>query len=380
MVASGNYRVRRVATSGIITTVAGNGTQGYAGDGGPAVNAQFRNVPGAIAADASGNLFVTDGHSVRTVSRTGIITTVAGNGTAGFSGDGGMAASAQLNGPSGLAVDGAGSLYIADYNARRVRRVSRDGIITTVAGGGDSALEGVPAVYAELSPIAVAVDSSGNLYIADCACDWDGDGGSRVRKVSSDGRIFTVAGAGNAGFSGDGGRATSALLDGADALAVDAAGNLYIGEFENSRIRKVSTGGIITSVAGGSPKPAPSSPSGGSATSGMLGGRTTAVALDARDNLLIAGDSAVNRVTPNAIIEFVAPVGGTAITGDKAGNLFVAGLAIRKLSPNGTVGTVIGPGLFGTPGVGGFGIAVDGAGDLFVGSGSLVRKSHLPEG
>ncbi len=367
----GNYRVRRVASSGIIATVAGNGTQGNSGDGGPAVNAQFA-FPGAVAVDAAGNLFVADGNSVRKISVSGIVATVAGNGTAGLSGDGGPGVNAQLNGPWGLAVDSAGNLYIADTNNFRVRRVSPDGIIATVAGigGWGSSGDGEPATSAQLIPVALAVDGSGNLYIADCDCGFDGPAASSVRKVAPDGIITTVAGTGVPGFSGDGGPATSAQLLGPDALAVDGAGNLYIGEIANYRIRKVSTNGIITTVAGGGPA---GNPSGSPATIASLG-QTWGITVDGMDNLLIAGSTAVDKITPDGIVHTAAPVGGNAITGDKSGNLFVAGLAIEKVSASGTVSSLLAPGTFGTPGVGGYGLAVDSAGNLLVGSGYIVSK------
>jgi hypothetical protein len=199
-------RVRRVAPSGTIATVAGNGAQGYSGDGGPAVNAQFGNA-GAIAVDGMDNLFIADtgNNSVRKVSSIGIISTVAGNRTAGFSGDGGPATKAQLSAPSGLAVDNSGNLYIADYVNLRVRKVSTNGIITTVAGNGGSGFsgDGGAAINATfLGPQGVALDSAGNLYIADCDCYEDGSG-AYIRKVSPSGIITTVAGNGTCCFSGD---------------------------------------------------------------------------------------------------------------------------------------------------------------------------------
>jgi PKD repeat protein len=237
-----NNRIRKVS-GGIITTVAGTGTAGPLGDGGQATSAQLNN-PSDVAVDAQGNLYIADtqNHKIRKVSG-GIITTVAGTGTAGPLGDGGQATSAQLNKPSDVAVDAQGNLYIADYNNNRIRKVS-GGIITTVAGTGTAGPlgDGGQATSAQLNdPEGVAVDAQGDLYIADA-------GNHKIRKVSG-GVITTVAGTGTAGFFGDGGQATSAQLQFPDGVEADAQGNLYIADTSNSRVRKVS-GGVITTVAG----------------------------------------------------------------------------------------------------------------------------------
>jgi sugar lactone lactonase YvrE len=239
----GGHQVRKVS-GGNITTVAGTGVVGYSGDGGQATSAQL-NGPVGIALDAQGNLYISDrdNHRIRKVSG-GIITTVAGTGVQGYSGDGGQATSAQINSVYGIALDAQGNLYLADYGGNRVRKVSSSGTISTVAGTGVAGFsgDGGQATSAQVSgPIGVAVDPQGNLYIADL-------NNNRVRKVSSDGIINTVAGTGTTGFSGDGGQATSAQISAGD-VTLDAAGNLYIADFSNSRIRQV-TGGIITTIAG----------------------------------------------------------------------------------------------------------------------------------
>ena len=228
-----------------IETVAGSANMG---DGGPATAAQIGSIQG-IATDRLGNLYLSDtDHSrVRKIDTTGTITTVAGTGTAGFGGDGGPATSAQLNLPYGLAVDAAGYLYIADLNNNRVRRVGPDGTIDTYAGSGGqgSSGDGGPASSAQmLSPRNVAVDAAGNLYISEFA-------GHRVRKVTPDGKISTAVGTGIAGFRGDGGSAAAAQLAFPAGLALDRLGSLYIADSQNQRVRKVLPGGQISTVVGG---------------------------------------------------------------------------------------------------------------------------------
>ena len=233
----------------IIQTVAGNGTAGFAGDGGPATSSEVFG-PNGIAFDSAGNLYIADSYNgrIRKISAsTGLISTVAGNGTAGYSGDGGPALSAAI-GARGIAVDGSGNIYMADSGDNVVRKVTAStGIITTVAGNGTTGFagDGGSATSAQLNgPFAVAVDSAGNLYIAD-------GGNNRIRKVTSSGTISTVAGNGTGGFAGDGGAATTAELYDPVGVALDSAGNLYIADQYNDRIRKVTTTGIISTVAGG---------------------------------------------------------------------------------------------------------------------------------
>jgi sugar lactone lactonase YvrE len=255
-----NQVVRKVAAgTGIISTVAGNGIHGYTGDGGPAIKAELA-FPAAVALDSAGNLYIVDsGNSViRMVAPgTGTITTFAGTGSAGYSGDNGPATSAQLSSPAGIAVDGTGNVYISD-GSYRVRQVAaKTGIIATYAGNGNygDSGDGGPAVNAELGyPAGLATDSSGNLYIADASQNV-------IREVSAaTGVIVTVAGTkpangfggyGSGGYSGDGGPATAAQMNSPGAVAVDSAGNLFIADTINQVIRKVTAAtGIITTLAG----------------------------------------------------------------------------------------------------------------------------------
>jgi trimeric autotransporter adhesin len=412
--ANQNRVLRLEAVTGILTLVAGNGTTGFSGDGGPATSAQL-SAPSGVAVDPEGNLYIADrsNNRIRRVSG-GVITTVAGSGAVGegaggFSGDNGPATSAQLDDPAGIALDSAGNLYIADVNNQRVRRVS-GGVITTVAGsgpvgvgtGGFSGDNGL-ATSAQLGdPEDVAVDSAGNLYIADTF-------NNRIRKVSG-GAITTVAGDGMASFSGDNGPATSAQLDGPQDVAVDSAGNLYIADEENFRIRKASNGVITTVAGGGIEYPGDNGP----ATSADLP-YPTGVAVDFAGNLYIADTSGdlIRRVSSGVIttvagngnggfsgdngpatsaqLNLDGNAGGTTIAVDSVGNLYIADTLnnrIRKIS-NGVITTVAGSGPVGV-GTGGFsgdngpaasaqlnqptGVAVDSVGNLYISEAGAIRK------
>lgn len=262
-----NHRVRKIIIpSNEITTVAGSGPVGpgngsFSGDNGPATNARL-NLPTSLALDRLGNLYIADDANNRIrkiISPTGVITTVAGNGSMTYGGDNGLATAAQLQIPGDIVVDNEGNLYIADSGNNRIRKViAATGIITTVAGSGPTGLgngdfsgDGGPASAALLDyPLRIALDGAGNLYIADA-------NNHRIRKViAATGSITTVVGSGppgfgNGGFSGDGGLATNARLNFPTGVAVDAMGNLYIADNGNHRIRKViSATGVITTIAG----------------------------------------------------------------------------------------------------------------------------------
>ncbi|MGA9670802.1 MAG: hypothetical protein WBQ94_16445, partial [Terracidiphilus sp.] len=295
--------VRKIAAgTGIISTFAGNGTAGYTGDGGPATSAEL-NTPRGLAVDGAGNLYIADLNNsvVRMVTAsTGVITTVAGSDSQGYSGDGGQASGAKLAGPSGVASDSAGNLYISDQWSSVVRKVSvATGIITTVAGNGSSGYsgDGRAATSATLdSPENVVVDAAGDLYIADT-------GNNVIRKIAaSTGIITTFAGNGTAGYGGDAGQATAAgaELNVPFGVALDGAGNLYISDWNNNVIRMVtaSTGVISTVVGNGT---AGFAGDGGPATSAELNG-PLGVAVDGAGDIYLA-DSQNQRVrTVNAIV------------------------------------------------------------------------------
>jgi uncharacterized protein (TIGR03437 family) len=418
--ASGNFyfgsihSIFRVDPSGTLTRVAGNGRAGYSGDGGPATSAQFQ-FPDGIALDPAGNLFVADksAHVIRKVS-AGIVTTYAGTGFAGYSGDGGPAAAAQFNGPAGVAVDAAGNVFVADTNNSAVRKIAPDGTISTVAGNGPAGYngDGIPAVAASLNaPQGVAVDSAGNLYIADTD-------NHRIRQVSPNGTIATFAGTGLATYSGDnvgGTGITSSSGDGGPAtkssvvlptdVAVDAAGNVYIADYGNSKIRVVSKG-IIRSITGSQNGVSPVD--GETAVSIRLNG-PTGVAADAAGNVYLAegsigsgsglanGDFRVWKISADGLFSTAAGNGSVSFSGDgaqatvaqlnvpggiaadSAGNFYIADSLnhrIRKISASGVITTVAGTGAAGYSGDGGLatnaqlngpmGVAADAFGDLFI--------------
>jgi uncharacterized protein (TIGR03437 family) len=450
-----NHNIREVsAKTGTINTVVGTGGFGATGDGGPAAAATLGN-PFDIALDAQGDLFIVDGYnnSVRKVTAgpTPTITRLAGS-TVGYSGDGGPATAAQLNNPVGVAVDSSGAVYIADTanqrirvvnagiisefagadhdqgdggkavdavlffpdrmawdsganlfiadtNNNRIRMVTPSGIISTIAGTGSSVVsgDGGPAISAGVdSPVAVAEDSSGNLFIAT---------ENQIRKVDSHGNISTVVNTANtAGFNGDGAAAAAALLNNPTGLAFDSAGNLYIADSSNHRIRKVS-GGNITTVAGSGPiclNPCNNGSftgDGGPATSATMS-YPWDVAFDSSGNLLIA-DSNNNRirlVDADGNINTVAGSGTnsgytgdlgpatsalldapTAVAADSSGNFYIAddsNNAVRMVDALGVISTIAGTNTIGFSGDGGpgdsaelddpYGVAIDTSGNVWI--------------
>jgi len=243
----GNSVIRKVATDGIITTVAGMiGQFGFSGDGGIATSAKL-DFPTGVGVDTDGNLYICDrnNHRIRKVDENGIITTVAGNGTEGDSGEGQQATSAQLNNPQDIVIDANGNMYICDWLNNKIKKVATNGIITTIAGTGEYGYSGDDglAIAATLKgPFNIALDNTGNVYISD---------DDRIRKINTNGIITTVAGKQSFGeFNGDGGLATEAKFNEPRGIAIDASGNIFITDTSNHRIRKVTTDGIINTIVG----------------------------------------------------------------------------------------------------------------------------------
>ncbi len=226
-----NYRIRKIDTAGIIYTIAGNGVSAYSGDSGQAISASFIQ-PSGICIDSLGNIYIADDARIRKIDTSGIITTVAGNGTVGFSGDSGLATSAEIH-AHGIYIDKSGNLFIADfYRIRVVNAIT--GVINTIAGTGISPYngDGIPAISANFNTIGLVWDSIGNIYTADLD-------NNRVREIDTFGIIHTIAGTGIAGFSGDGGLADTATMYDPSGVAFDPCGNLLVPCKENFRIRKI---------------------------------------------------------------------------------------------------------------------------------------------
>lgn len=290
---------------GTINTIAGNGIMGFGGNGGPATAASLYTPTGTLLLP-SGDLLIADlvNHQVRKVSPAGVITAFAGTGIAGFSGDGGAATAARLNHPYGLATDVAGNIYVADQYNHRIRKISPAGIITTVAGTGTAAYsgDGGPASAAKLSfPNYIYMSSSGDLFVTD-------NGNHVIRKISVAGTISTIAGNGIPGASGDGGPATAARLNYPAGLTMDSYGNLYVAGNVTNNVRKISTSGIITSIAGTGI--AGFSGDGGAATTAQLS-MPLDITFNAAGDLLVA-DYGNNRVRK---IAGFAPTGIPVFTG-----------------------------------------------------------------
>ena len=325
-----------------------SGTASYAGDGGLATAATFSS-PFGIAMDHAGNIYVADNNNnvVRKITQGGYISTFAGTGTAGGSGDGGAATSAKLNHPRGLAFDSSGNLYIADTSSCVIRKVTPAGIISLYAGSyvSNYSGDGGAATSATMSsPYGIAFDSNSNLYIADKS-------NNVIRKVTAGGTISTFAGNHTAGYSGDGGAATAAKLNGAKGVAVDASGNVYIGDGANNRVRMVNGSGIISTFAG------------------------TGSATDSGDG---SAASVAGVVNPQTVMV------------DAAGNVLIGeGARLRWVSTGGVIQTIMGNGTSGSSGNGGAatsamvgtitGVVLDAQGQLYVvdNSNSVVRSVAL---
>jgi sugar lactone lactonase YvrE len=371
-----NSTVRKIVlSSGVISRTAGQiGLSGTTGDGGLATSAKFWH-PRALATDGSNNLYVSDSYGLKirkvTVS-TGNISTIAGTGSVAQEGLNGQATASPLSSPSGVAVDSLGNMYISNNRLHQVRKVDTTGKITILAGAGTAcgtcAQDGTAAASAWLgAPSGLAVDQSGNVYIAD-------NGASKIRKVTaSTGIISTVAGTGTSGYSGDGGVATSAQISAINAITIDATGNIYFADFSNHRIRKINTSGVISTIAGTGTMG--NAGNGGSATSATIS-YPNGIAVDSAGNVYFSQiyNHNVRRIDTGGIITVVAGTGAAGFSGDGgsailaelsypqslfvdgSGNLYISDMVnrrIRKVDSAGIISTIAGTGAAGSTGDGG---------------------------
>jgi uncharacterized protein (TIGR03437 family) len=386
---SGNSRVRRIATDGTINTVAGDGIPTYGGDNGPATAAQID--PAAIAVDSHGNLYIADGNNyrIRKVDTNGIITTIAGNGTAGYVGDNGPATSAEIDFVADVAVDNAGNVYLADYYNYEVRKIDTTGMMTDFAGGVSygSIASGVPATTAVMNPQGVAFDGTGNLYISDANGNY-----TVIQRVDlSTGLIYTVAGSGTVGFTGDSGVALYAELNNPAGIVV-SAGAIYFADVSNLRVRKIANN-IINTVAGTGDRDT------GPATNAFLN-FPEGLAIDGTGDILVAdtGNLEAREFKAGGNINGVGQLQGGSPFGaavDKAGNFYITDEEpsfpsqmphILQISPGGTTTVIAGNGPDGFSGDEGpatlavlntpQGLGVDAAGNIYVADrgNSRVRK------
>ncbi len=415
-----NHRVRKIDTSGIITTIAGTGERGYAGDGGPATQAEFdsprgigvnwlgeifvadygnhvvRKIdvlgriitlrtsgplfdPEGLALDLFGNVLVAESHPrnhlVRRIDFRGNVTTLAGGlGQRGGFAGGSSAAEARLYYPRGVAADLAGNVYVADSFNHRVRKIGPTGTIATIAGTGERGFsgDGGPAVDAQLwGPSGLLVDLAGNVYISD-------SGNHRVRKVDSSGMIETIAGPGEPGILGNGGPATEARLQFPRGLAMDASGSLFLADSGHDIVRKISPSGTIDPFAGSGEQF--DKGDGGPASMAQFG-YPQDIAADAAGNVYVLDSGQVRRIDSNGMIATIATAlrNSTELELDAAGNLYLAerfGHRVRKIDLEGTITTIAGTGERGFSGDGGAAteaqlssprsIAVDSVGNVYV--------------
>jgi uncharacterized protein (TIGR03437 family) len=400
---SGNHVVRKVDSTGKITTVIGGGTPGYSADGTPVLQANL-NYPTSLAFDPMGNLYIGEGlnYIVRRLSTTGALTTVAGNRQQGYFGDGGPATSARIGRVTTLYSDGS-SIYLADADSGKLRRITLDGIINVIAGNGNFSFGGDsgPAVDANLGePTGVAIGSDGRVYIADAF-------NNRIRVIDRNGVITTFAGDGEAAYRGDNGPANQASLADPEGVAVDRNNNVYIADSGNGVVRRVTPEGIITTFAG-SANPGPGTGDGGPATKAALQ-YPIYVLPDDTGNVYIADadDSRIRKVVPDGTISTIAGNGNSADAGDggpatsasfltpfglafdAARNLYVSDYdanRIRRIAADGTIQAFAGNGKAGFGGDGGpkenatfnnpAGLAFDSAGALYIAdsSNSYIRR------
>jgi sugar lactone lactonase YvrE len=382
-----SHLIRKITPTGVVTTLAGTeGTNGGFVDG-LGTSAQFTN-PHSLAVDASGNIYVADtgNNCIRKITPTGVVTTLAGSGIAGFAD--GIGTSAQFKTPCGVAVDGSGNVYVADTNNHRIRKITPIGVVTTLAGTGapNGGYVDGPGTSAQFySPHGLAVDATGNIYVADTY-------NNRIRKITTAGVVTTFAGSSGGYVEGTG---TTAKFQYPYSIAIDALGNKYVADYDNDRIRKITTTGVVTTFAG-------------YGTDGYVDGSgiyaqfygPQGIAVDASGNVFVADTSSsrIRKITPAGVVTTLA--GGTSVqfngpsgvAVDVSGNVYVADTnnhRIRKISTSGVVTTFAGSGAYGfADGIGTLaqfanphGLAVDASGNIYVAdTGNNCIRKITPSG
>ena len=383
-----NHKIRKITPAGLVSTFAGSGIPGSVDGSGTDA---FFNGPADIALDASGNLFVADAgnHKIRKITPLGVVTTVAGSGTIGSTNGTGIAAS--FNYPCGVAVDASGNLFVADRDNNKIRKITPAGVVTTFAGSGSSgSLEGTGTAASFSSPEGVAIDTSGNIFVADTR-------NAKIRKVTPSGVVTTFTGSGSGGSTD--GSGTAASFNSPQDLIVDGGGNVFVADsnnFDNHKIRKITSAAVVTTIAG------INMAQDGPGTAANFGS-PQGVAMDTSGNIFVADGSKIRKITPAGVVTTFAGSGssgstdgtGTAasfgglggVASDASGNLFIADTGnnkIRKITPAGVVTTFAGSGgqgrVNGTGTAASFsrpeGVAVDASGNVFVADASnhMIRK------
>ena len=389
-----NSTIRKITSAGVVTTFAGTAGSTGSADG-TGVAAQF-NYPSGVAVDSAGNVYVadTDNSTIRKITSAGVVTTFAG--TAGLTGTAdGTGAAARFNYPPGVAVDSSGNVYVADYST--IRKITSGGVVTTLAGTADSpgSTDGTGAAAQFNTPNGVAVDSAGNVYVADTD-------NSTIRKITSAGVVTTFAGTAGSTGSADG-TGVAAQFNYPSDVAVDSAGNVYVADTNNSTIRKITSAGVVTTIAGTAGSTGSTDGTGAAAQFNTPNG----VAVDSAGNVYVAdtNNSTIRKITSGGVVTTIAGTAGSTgstngtgaaarfnypsgIAVDSAGNVYVADRSnstIRKITSGGVVTTLAGTaGSTGsTNGTGAaarfnhpFGVAVDSAGNVYVADtqNSTIRK------
>ena len=382
-----NDRIRKISPEGLVSTLAG-GTEGFRDGSG--TSAQF-NKPTGVTVDAAGNVYVADyfNHRIRKISPEGLVSTLAG-GTQGFRD--GSGTSAQFNKPTGVAVDASGNVYVADSSNHRIRKISPEGLVSTFAGGTQGFRDGSGTSAQFDKPTGVAVDASGNMYVADLVND-------RIRKITPEGLVSTLAGS-TEGFRD--GVGTSAQFNGPTGVGVDASDNVYVADYGNNRIRKITDEGLVSTFAGST-----EGFRNGVGTSAQFNG-PTGVGVDASGNVYVADsdNNLIRKITPEGLVNTLAgSIWGfrdgsgtsaefnypTGVAVDAAGNLYVADESnhrIRKITPEGLVSTLAGSTKGSRDGSGTsaqfnfpYGVGVDASGNLYVADyGNDRIRKITPEG